>query len=512
MTSLFSASNIFELFIESCKKFPQHPAIHINSTTYTYSQFLSIVSGIKKQITQSEIDTKLIGIYTDEHVNTYASIWSAMSLGAAYVPINMKHPNERAIAIMEEAEIAIMLYPEENDNILELKSKLSSKIKFICTKTDLSCKKDYDHKINDDDLIYLLFTSGSTGKPKGVPISHKNAWALAKIHQSSIYKICEDDRVLQMYELTFDLSAMSIMFPLCAGACIYVIPHEGLMYMEVLKILIDHKITMAYMVPSAINFLQPYFEQISLPDIKWSLFCGEALYHKTTSEWAKCTPNGKILNTYGPTEATMYMTNYFWEEATSDTFNGVISIGKPIKDMGFIIIDENQKELPAGEKGELCIYGPQTASHYWKDETKTKASFIQIEHESASLTAYRTGDLCFVNENGNYMFVGRVDHQVKINGYRIELGEIEFHAKNFLPGHNLATFVVTNKENHPSIYMVIENFKHTNRELIDYLKEKVPSYMFPEKIFSIDQLPLNLNGKTDRNKLKEMFQKKNNTL
>ncbi len=503
-----SVQTIYQLFIDSCKRHSERNAIFINDTAYSYSQFLSIVSGIKKQIVQSGVDSKLIGIYTNEHVNTYASIWAIMSLGSAYVPINKKHPSDRIIGITEDAGIKILLYAEESETIEELKIKLKGKVHFICTNTITDGALDYSYnKIEGEDYIYLLFTSGSTGKPKGVPIRHKNVMALAKVHLlEPKYNITKEDRFIQMFELTFDFSVLPTLFPFCAGACVYIVPQEGIMYMEVLKILLDHQITVAYMVPSVINYLQPYYDQISLPDMKWSLFCGEALYEKSAAGWLKCTPNGKIINTYGPTEATVFMTEYFWEEATSEAFNGVIGIGKALKEMGCVILDENLKEVPQGDKGELCIYGPQTTTHYWNDEIKSKNSFIQIEHKNYKGQAYRTGDLCFENEKGNLLYCGRIDHQIKINGYRVELGEIEFHAKKFCGGNNLAAFTVKNKAGSTSIYMTIENFTQTENDLVKYLKENLPPYMIPEKIFSTPQLPLSLSGKTDRNKLTALYQ------
>jgi len=501
---------IYQLFLESCKKYSSNQAIHIQGKSYSYQEFFSVVSAIRKQILDTKQNPKLIGLYTNEHLNTYASIWAVMSTGAAYVPINKKHPVDRATGIVEDAGIEILLYAEDSEGLSALRQKLEGKVIFIKTESNTEAEHDYSFaNIQGDDLIYLLFTSGSTGKPKGVPIRHRNVVAMAKVHLlEPKYNFKANDRFLQMFELTFDFSVLPTLLPFCAGASVYIVPQEGIMYMEVLQILMDHEITKAYMVPSVINYLQPYYEQITLPKLEWSFFCGEALYEKSAAGWLKCTPNGKIINTYGPTEATVFMTEYFWEESTSEAFNGVIGIGKPLKEMGCVIMDENQKVLPQGDKGELIIFGPQTATNYWNDEQKTKASFIQIDIPGYKGLAYRTGDLCFQNEKGAYLYCGRVDHQIKINGYRVELGEIEFHAKKFCGANNLAAFTVQNKAGSTSIYMTIENFSGKTEELIAYLKVNLPPYMIPEKIFSIENLPLSLSGKTDRNKLKEIFEEK----
>jgi D-alanine--poly(phosphoribitol) ligase subunit 1 len=500
---------IYQLFINSCKKHAKREAIYIQNTSYSYEQFLSIVGGIKAQIKKAYNTSKLIGLYTNEHINTYASIWAIMSAGCAYVPINKKHPTDRAAGIIEDANLKILLYAEEREDLNEIKDKLKDKVEFIKTNTVIDGELDYSFDaIRGEDLIYLLFTSGSTGRPKGVPISHQNIMALTQAHlQEPKYDFNAEDKFIQMFELTFDFSVLPTLLPFCAGASVYIVPQEGIMYLEVLQILMDHNITKAYMVPSVINYLQPRFDQFKLPHLKWSLFCGEALYEKSASGWLKCTPNGKIINTYGPTEATVFMTEYFWEESSSETYKGVISIGKALNKMGTAIVNNDYKEVSQGEKGELVIYGPQTATHYWKDEEKTKTSFINIEHKNYKGLAYRTGDLCFENENGNIMFCGRIDHQIKINGHRVELEEIEFYAKKFCGDNNLAAFTVKNKVGSISIYIVIENFDNNNKlSLVSNLKENLPAYMIPEKIFAIDKLSLSLSGKTDREKLSSLYQ------
>ncbi|MCX6181924.1 MAG: AMP-binding protein [Bacteroidetes bacterium] len=485
-----SFENIYELFIISCKNHAQREAIFINNTSYSYSEFLSIVSSIKAQIPKEITSSEFIGVFTDEHINSYATIWAILSLGLAYVPINKKYPIDRCVEIIEHSGLKILLYAEESEELSELKKRLKNKVVFIQTTTVTNGFLDYTYnEISPDNYIYLLYTSGSTGKAKGVPIQHKNINALAKAHLfNPKYNISEKDKFLQMFELTFDFSVLPTLFPFCVGAAVYVVAKKGILFMEVLKTLRDYKITKAYLVPSVINYLEPYLNEITLPEIEWTLFCGEALYENTALKWGASTPNGKSINTYGPTEATVFMTEYFIDPSTIESHNGIVSIGKAISDMSTLLID-----------GELYISGDQTSSNYWKDEALSRASFTSINN----VPHYRSGDLCFENENGNLMYVGRADQQVKINGYRIELEEIEFHAKSFFKTKNLAALCFNEKS---EIALVVENYDSTSESaLFQYLQEKLPAHALPTKISNIDALPLSINGKTDRKALSKLL-------
>jgi D-alanine--poly(phosphoribitol) ligase subunit 1 len=508
MSTTSTKHNIYQLFINSCKKHAKKKALYINQQRYSYQEFLSIISGIRKQIKKSAVKQQLIGFIADEHINTYASIWAIISLGAGYVPLNKKHPIDRVIDIIKDAEITSILYAEESAQIHQLKEALKGEVNFVKTETVVEGELDFIFtEAKAEDIVYLLYTSGSTGKPKGVAITHQNLMALVQVHLlNPKYDFNAEDRFLQMFELTFDFSVLPTLFPPCAGASIYVVPQNGIMYLEVLETLTHHKITKAYLVPSVINYLQDYFHQIDLPHLKWTLFCGEALYEKAALGWQKCAPNSQLINTYGPTEASVYMTEYTLEQNNIESFNGIVSIGKAVDEMKGIVVDENLYELPKGEKGELLIFGAQTTTKYWKNEEKSKESFVYIEYKSQKILAYKTGDICFENEKGNFFYCDRKDHQIKINGYRIELGEVEFHAKNICPQNNLVAFAATSKTGTKSVVLCIEKLQEDKRKILSYLKEKLPPYMIPGNIFSVEKIPLNSNGKTDREAIKLKYQ------
>ena len=168
-------------------------------------------------------------------------------------------------------------------------------------------------------------------------------------------------------------------------------------------------------------------------------------------------------------------------------------------------MDENNIVVADGVTGELCLYGEQVAEGYWKNKERTKKSFIDIEGLTLASKAYKTGDLCFVNEQGNLVYCGRVDNQVKIDGYRVELGEIEHYAKVFSGKDNVVALTATHAGGKTVIHLFIEQFQGDVQMILQQLKQKLPSYMIPEKVTIIDAMPYNLSGKIDRNKLKTLI-------
>jgi non-ribosomal peptide synthetase component F len=316
------------------------------------------------------------------------------------------------------------------------------------------------------------------------------------------YKIDENDRFLQMFDLTFDLSVMSYLIPLTIGACVYTVPSGDIKFNATYMILEDYEITVALMVPSILSFLHNYFDEISMPKMKYSLFCGEALYTDLTKGWANCVPNALIQNVYGPTEATIFCLTYDWQRnSTNKDHNGILCIGKPMKDMLAIVVDEELKPVEANTPGELCLSGGQLTSGYIKNPEKNKEAFFHHSINGMDHVFYRTGDICFIDSDGDFMFSGRLDNQVKIQGFRVELSEIEHHAREFLKSPNVVAVTSQNENDNTLIHLFVERTENTT-ELANYLKTQMPAYMIPTEIRSLDSFPLNVNGKVDRKAIK----------
>ena len=501
---------MLEKLSETFFRFPNRNAFCINREYYTYYTLAKVVSKIRNFI-QSKVDEseKLIGVIAnhEQHIEIYGAIFGTLYSGRGYVPINPVNPLERNIEILKQTGIKTILCCKKNEKLNELAYRLKINLIETCSLPESTINIELP-VVNENDTAYILFTSGSTGIPKGVQISRKNLNSFISAFFNLKLNVNQNDRFLQMFELTFDFSVVCYTIPLLLGACIYTVPTEGIKFANVYTILEENEITFACMVPTVLNYLKPYFDEIKLDKMKYSLFCGEALQEEIARRWSVCIPDGKIINAYGPTEATVFCTTYEFKENTSNkNFNGIVSIGKPMENIEAIVVDEKLKKVKNGEKGELCISGDQLTQGYLNDEDRNKKAFFKYSTKGKPIRFYRTGDTAIIDDDGDFMFTGRLDDQIKIQGFRTELGEIEHHTREFTKSTNVKAISNEDDRGITQIHLFIENFKKNTEDLNEYLRTKIPEYMLPASINNIHVFPFNGNGKVDKKKLIELIKK-----
>ena len=356
--------------------------------------------------------------------------------------------------------------------------------------------------VTDSDLAYILFTSGSTGIPKGVTISRGNIAAFINSFWATGIQINENDRCLQCFDLTFDVSVQCYLSALIKGACVFTVPYMEGKYLYVAGLMEEYGLSFAVMAPSMLRYMQPFFEQIDMTKLKSCILTAEACPKKLLECIYTYNSQIQLFDFYGPTEATIYCTYYeLSNNGLNKDLNGIISIGRTLKNVSSIILREDGTECKCNEKGELCVAGLQITPGYWNNIEKNSSSFFEYKLDGRFVRFYKTGDLCYKDEDGDIMYSGRIDNQVKIQGYRIELGEIEFQAREFLPNKNIVCLA---KEINDivTLFLVIEGEEFATQELISYLGSKLPSYMIPTHILFIKEFPLNSSDKVDRRKMK----------
>lgn len=491
---------LFTILQGSISQHSSSNAFFINNSFYSYADLAKSISKIRNSIRlYTEKSEKIIGLIANDDIETYAAILALWLEGKAYVPLSTDIPKERNESVIQQAGITTVLDSSEKPFLAELNTIQTKKL------SESEIGLEYE-SIADNELAYMLFTSGTTGIPKGVPITYSNVDGFVKAFFALDINIYASDKCLQMFDLTFDLSVMSYLIPLLKGACVYTIPKNKIKYNYIAELLEEQHLTLALMVPSMIHYLRPYFDEIDCPSMKYSLFCGEALPLDVTQEWSKCIPNATIMNVYGPTEDTIFCTHYTYKRNEKNkASNGLLSIGRAMKGTHTIIIDENEEPVKSGEKGQLCLGGVQLTPGYWQNEMKNKEAFFYLEYNQQETRFYKTGDICICDEEGDMLYLGRLDSQTKIQGFRVELSEIEFHCKTFLQKINAVAVTLQNKNGNTEIGLAIESKQFDTAEMINYMKTKMPAYMLPTQIIFENEFPLNSNGKIDRNILKTKF-------
>lgn len=437
-----------------------------------------------------------------------ATFLGAVKAGHAYIPVDTHSPLERIEVINEIARPAACIAVEELPLDLQglpviTKDKLAE---VFNEKKAYTAKENY---VSGDDNFYIIFTSGTTGRPKGVQISHDNLVSFVDWMEND-FGLAKDGICLSQPPYSFDLSVMDLYPSLVAGRQLTVLPKETTdNFKELFAVLPNLHLSEWVSTPSFMDIclLQPTFDANNLPELTQFFFCGEELTHNTASLLKKRFPEAKIYNTYGPTEATVAVSAV---EITEEVLNEYprLPIGKAKADTKIVLIDEDGNQVEQGKSGEILIAGRSVSKGYMNDPEKTAKAFVIYEGEPA----YKTGDLGQYDENGQLLYKGRIDFQIKLHGFRIELEEVDHHldAVSYIAqATTVPRYGKDHKVNQLIAYVVKDedktqafesDFKLT-QAIKKELSESMMSYMMPQKFVYVDALPLTQNGKIDRKSL-----------
>lgn len=488
--------NILFLVQTVIRNYADRPSFYIDGQYYTYTQFARRISAIRREIHELNSSEQIFALAIHDDLDTYASIFALWMEGKSYVPLHPNQPLERNVNIIEQVGLSNVLDSAEQSVFCQRVLNVMHTNQYIYTDDYL----DNWIETSDDALAYILFTSGSTGVPKGVQILRRNVAAFMDSFWKTGIKITAEDRCLQVFDLTFDVSVQSYLVALMRGACVYTVPYGQVKYLYAASLIQEHKITFGAMAPSMLTYLRPYFDEFDATSMRTTILTAEACPVDLMEDWYKCAKNTEIYDFYGPTEATIYCTYYRLNRGCNNlSQNGIISIGLPMANVQAIIMREDGQLVEGQEKGELCVAGEQVTPGYWNNEEKNSSSFFEKE----GVRYYHTGDLCYWDESGNILYCGRIDQQAKIQGFRVELGEIEFHAREFYEKkYRVVAIAFDNAQHLTEIALFIESSEQDTKALQDYLRSKMPHYMIPSRIIFEQQFPLNKSEKIDRNTLK----------
>ncbi|MGH1365045.1 MAG: amino acid adenylation domain-containing protein [Calditrichia bacterium] len=469
------------------------------STSLTYSELDERSNRLANYLVKNGMRAgDFVGVYLNRSPKMLISLLGILKAGAAYVPLDPSFPKDRVSFMIEDSGMTFILTTSDLAEDIQQSAVTVVQVDQDAQKISRAAKRRKKLPIDPERLAYLIYTSGSTGKPKGVQIAHHSVVNFLMTMATERPGMTRDDVLLALTTISFDISVLELFLPLSTGATVVVAPSDTQQNAtKISKLLEEHNCTMMQATPTnwAMLFEAGWKGKKGLK----ALSGGEALTPELVGKLLESC--GEVWNMYGPTETTIWSSVSKIESALE-----AITIGSPIGNNYLYVLDKNRNPQPVGVPGELYIGGRGLAVGYLnrKDLTNDRFVDVQLPGEMKLQRLYRTGDLVRWTVNGELEFAGRIDHQVKLRGYRIELGEIE-SLLNEIPEVDRA--VVAVKEWGPGdrrlaayVLKTAANGFQLDRAK-DHLRSRLPEYMIPSSIVSVDTFPLTPNGKIDRNAL-----------
>ncbi len=502
---------LHEIFEQQVERSPDAVAVVFEDRQLTYRELNARANQLGHYLRKLGVKPGVtVGSCMERSMEIVEAILGILKAGGIYLPLDPDYPKERLGFMLNDAQPAVLLAQAATlANVPEHGGQL------VCVDHDREkiareSVENLDNTLHFEDRAYVIYTSGSTGKPKGVVISHASI-ASHCLDVRSHYQLNDSDRVLQFGSVNFDASLEQILPTLISGARLVPrgteIPTPAALHRQIY----DSELTV-------INLPTTYWHQLAgttatAPEafarskLRLVIVGGEEMLPEAVKLWQQ-SPHGnaRLLNAYGPTEATITATAFPIPSAFSNDLSlATVPIGRPLGNRKLFVLDRHSNLVPIGVPGELHLGGMGLAQGYLNRPELTAEKFIPDSFSSKpGATLYRTGDLVRYLPDGNIEFLGRLDDQVKIRGFRIELGEIEniltqhpavrevaVLARGYVPGEKrLVAYVATRP---PQAV--------TSTELRKFVAHKVPGYMVPSAFVFLDSMPLTLNGKLDRNAL-----------
>jgi len=473
-------TNIVKEFEKQVINNPKKIALVCENQTLTYEELNNKANWVAHSLKNIQVNNKdIVAIMLKRSTDMIVAIMGILKAGATYMPIDPEYPEDRKEFMLANSKAKAFI----DRNFMD---------KFVYDEY-----KNLEIDIPSDSLSYIMYTSGSTGKPKAVCIKHHNVINFTKSMAKRLdYKPSDANIIMSVTTMCFDIFVFELFPTLLNGLTLVIATEIEARSPELLnKIILENKISKILTTPSRIQLLfldNKYTE--CLKHLKEIILGGEPFPHSLLKDLQKITTT-KIYNLYGPTETTVY--SAFKELTNEDE----ITIGEAIENTDIYILNENNKIMPTGVIGEICIAGEGVGSGYYKNEELTNSVFINNPYRESGLL-YKTGDLGYINSNNEFICLGRKDYQIKLRGFRIELGDIE---SNILSYPNIDKAIVIDRDNENNqkylcAYIVSQEEIVIN-DLQKYLTTKLPNYMVPTYIMQIEKIPLTFNHKVDRKAL-----------
>ncbi|WP_084958025.1 non-ribosomal peptide synthetase [Thermoactinospora rubra] len=474
---------------------PDAVAVVFGETVLTYRELMERADGLAERLRRAGVGPETpVGLLLPRSADMAVCALAVLRAGGAYVPLDPGHPVARLASMVRDAEVPLLL---ANAGSREVAARLGVPVALADaasagTREVPRIGDPVESRPGPANLAYILYTSGSTGAPKGVAVEHRALLNLATAVRRQ-FPVTAKDRVLQFVSFGFDVAVSDLFFSWVAGAELHIAAECERLGEELLAKFRDSRITYAFLPPSAAMSM-PVGE---LPELRTLAIGGEPCPAELVERWWR--PGRRIVDAYGPSEATVYSTIALLEPGRP------VVIGRPVAGARAYVLDERLRPVPVGVAGEIYMAGAGLARGYAGQPGLTAERFVADPYGPPGSRMYRTGDLGSYDADGVISYLGRIDTQVKIRGFRVELGEIE----TVLAAHPAVAVAAAKvagagDDRRLLAYAVPARGERAEpRELRAWLADRLPGYMVPDVVVPLEELPVNRSGKVDRARLPE---------
>jgi len=509
-----ATGSLVEWFERISRLHAHRTAVVCGSTSITYAELNQAGDRIARRLRRMHLpQNAVVALYLDRSVEMLSAMLGVLKAGGAYLPLDATYPVARVIETLQDAQPAILITGQRlaaalpaadaqrlvldaiPDTLQDLDEPMPEKDAYL---------PDVPLLVAPDDLAYVMYTSGSTGKPKGVLVTHRNVMRLLKQTQHW-FEFNEHDVWTMFHSFAFDFSVWEVWGALLTGGKLVIVPFEVSRSPEdFYRLLSEQRVTVLNQTPSAF-FLLNQAEETGhrLPlALRVVIFGGEALQYRALRGWFERhqASGPQLVNMYGITETTVHVTYRVVTERDTQ-LEGESLIGEPIPDLEIYLLDSHAVPVDEGEMGEICIGGAGVARGYLNRPELTAARFVPNPFGVAGSLLYRSGDLARRRPDGELVYLGRGDGQVKINGFRIELGEVEAVLREYPGVRQVCVIAHADPQGRQRLaaYLVMADDRRlATHSVSEFLSSRLPAQMMPAFYTQIDALPLTGNGKIDR--------------
>ncbi|MFF8783257.1 amino acid adenylation domain-containing protein, partial [Streptomyces sp. NPDC015140] len=494
-----SDTTVDQLFAEQVARDPRAVAVVCGDERLSYGELDERANRLAEVLVRRGVGPEsVVAVMLERSVELVAGLLAVWKAGAAYLPVDPAHPSERLAFTLTDARPSCVLTTRAHAG--ELPADLTVPVLAV-DEAEPAGRDEWTRPVlTAGHAAYVMYTSGSTGRPKGVVVTH-GGLVNHMIWMQRVFGLEASDRVLHKTPFGFDASVWELWWPLMSGAALVIAAPDGHRDPAYLaELMRREEVTVAQFVPSLLSAFTAESAAVDCVSLRM-LFCGGEVLPGALHERVTDLLDVELYNLYGLTETTVDSTS--WHGSPSETRGGSAPIGRPVDNTRVYVLDRFLEPVPPGVPGELYVSGSGVARGYQGRPGLTGERFVACPFDGPGERMYRTGDLARWSADGQLLFVGRADDQVKVRGFRVEPTEVEA----VLAAHpGVGQAVVVAREDAPGdkrlvAYVVLKAEGVQGDDLRRYAAEQLPEFMVPSAVVVLDELPLSVNGKLDRSAL-----------